>query len=59
MNKFYPSLDELVIALNAFASLQEYAMVKKSIKTSKKKVLQKAILIYNRDKKHINTTRGK
>ena len=55
-NRFYPSLDELVIAL---ASLQGYAIVKRRPKTSKKGILQKAILMCDREKEYIDNQRGK
>lgn len=35
-DRFHPSLDELVEALNAFASLQGYDIVKRRTKVSKK-----------------------
>lgn len=59
LNGFYPSLDELIIALNTFASLQGYAVVKRRTKTSKKGVLQKALLMCDRGKEHIDKSRGK
>ncbi len=59
LNRFYPSLDELIIALNAFASLQGYAIVKRRTKTSKKGVLRKAVLMCDRGKEHIDKSRGK
>ena len=59
MNKFYLSLDELVKALNIFASLQKYAIVKKYTKVSMKKLLHKTFLIYDRGKEYIDENRGK
>lgn len=56
---FYYFLDELVKALNTFASFQEYAIVKIRIKVSKKRVLRKAILMCDRGRKHIDENRGK
>ncbi len=49
----YPSFDSLIEAINTFASLQGYALVKKRTKVSKKGVLRKAILMCDRSKEHI------
>ena len=54
LDRFYLSLDELVIAFNAFASFQEYAIVKRRTKTSKKGVLRKAVLMCDKGKEHID-----
>lgn len=43
----------MIEAINTFASLQGYAIVKRRTKVSKKGVLRKVILIYDRSKKHI------
>lgn len=60
MDRFYLSLDELVIAFNIFVFFQKYAIVKKyTLETNKKKILQKVILIFNRSKKLIDTAKGK
>lgn len=59
LDRFYPSLDELVTALNAFASLQGYAIVKRRTNTSKKGVLRKAVLMCDRGKEHIDKNGSK
>ncbi len=59
LNKFYPSLDELVKVFNTFASLQGYIIVKKHTKVSKKGIFRKAVLIFDKSKKHIDENRGK
>lgn len=46
----YPSFDSLIKAINIFAFLQSYVIIKKKIKINKKKGLRKAILIYNQSK---------
>jgi hypothetical protein len=42
--EFYFSLYDLMTAINEFADDQDYAIVKKRIKISKKKILRKAML---------------
>ena len=59
MNGFCLFLDKLIIALNAFASLQRYKIIKKCTKTSKKGVFWKAVLIHDRGKKYIDKSRNK
>ncbi len=49
----YSFLDSLIKAINTFVSLQGYTLVKRRTKVSKKGVLRKAILIYDRSKEHI------
>ncbi len=49
----------MVKALNTFASLQAYAILKIYIKVSKSGVLRKAVLIYDGGKKYIDKNRGK
>ena len=58
-NKFYLSFDKFIITFNAFTSFQKYIIVKKHIKTSKKSVMQKVILMYNREKKLIDNLKSK
>lgn len=48
----YSFFNNLIQAINTFASLQGYGIVKKRTKVSKKRVLKKAILIYNQSKKY-------
>ncbi len=48
----YPTLDDLITAINEFADSQEYVVVKKRIKINKKIVLRKAILRCDKDEKH-------
>lgn len=55
----YLSLNNLVKTLNTFASFQEYTIIKKHTKVSKKWVLCKLVLIYDRSKKHINEKRDR
>jgi hypothetical protein len=50
--KFYFTLDDLVTAINEFVDSQEYVVVKKRIKISKKEVLRKAVLKCDKDEKH-------
>lgn len=45
----------MVIAFDAFASFQGYAIVKRYTKTTQKEVLQKLVLIYNKNKEYIDT----
>jgi hypothetical protein len=45
----FVTLDELVSAVNEFADDQEYAVVKKRIKNSKKEVLRKVVLRCDKD----------
>ncbi len=59
LNRFYLSLNKLIIALNAFVLLQRYAIVKRCTKTRKKVLLQKAVLICDKGKEHINKSREK
>ncbi len=59
MNRFYFSLDKLIKALNIFASLQGYAIVKRCTKVSKKKAFCKAVLMFDRSKEHIDENEGK
>lgn len=46
----YAILEELILAVNVFAAIQGYAIIKRRTKKSKKGVLQKAVLICNRSK---------
>ena len=41
----YASIDNLIQAINTFASLQGYVVVKRRTKVSKKGVLRKAVLM--------------
>ncbi len=50
----YTTLKKLISAINIFATLQGYAIVKRRTKKSKKRVLRKAVLICNRNKIHID-----
>jgi hypothetical protein len=50
--EFYLTLDDLVTAINEFVDSQDYVVVKKRIKISKKEVLRKAILRCDKDEKH-------
>ena len=59
LDRFYLSLDELVKALNIFVSFQGYAIMKRRTKVSKKGVLRKAVLIFDRGKEHIDENGGK
>ncbi len=52
LTESYPTLDDLVTAINEFAGSQEYAVVKKRTKVSKKGVLRKAVLRCDKDEKH-------
>jgi biopolymer transport protein ExbB/TolQ len=45
----FVTLNELVSAVNEFADDQEYAIVKKRIKNSKKEVLRKVVLRCDKD----------
>lgn len=47
-------LKKLMTAINQFVDDQKYAMIKKRIKISKKKVLRKAMLKCDREKKWKN-----
>lgn len=47
MSNKYVFLDNLIQAINIFAFIQNYAVVKRKTKVSKKKILRKAVLIYN------------
>jgi hypothetical protein len=49
---FYFILDDLVAAINEFADSQEYVVIKKRTKISKKKVSQKATLRCDKNEKH-------
>jgi hypothetical protein len=57
--EFYLTLDDLVIAINEFVDSQEYVVVKKRIKVSKKEVLRKGRSSESQNKKfrHIYETR--
>jgi hypothetical protein len=45
----FSTLNELVTAVNEFANDQEYAVIKKRTKNSKKEVLRKAVLKCDKD----------
>lgn len=47
-------MEGLISGVNVFVATQRYAIIKKLIKKSKKIILQKVILIYNRNKIHID-----
>ena len=46
LNK-YICFDNLIQTINIFASSQDYAVIEKKIKVSKKRILWKTILMYN------------
>lgn len=48
----YISLDNLLQVINSFAISQGYTMIKRKTKVSKKRVLGKALLICNWNKKY-------
>ena len=48
----YASLDNLIQAINTFASSQGYAVVKRRTKVSKKGVLRKGVLMCNQSKEY-------
>lgn len=48
----YPSLDDIIQAINSFAILQGYTIVKRYTKTNKKRVTCKAVLMFDHSKKH-------
>lgn len=50
----YATLEELISVVNVFAVIQGYAVVKRRTKKSKKGVLQKAVLICDRSKVHVD-----
>lgn len=50
----YATLQELISAVNIFTVIQSYAVVRRLTKKIKKRVLQKAILMYNRSKVHVD-----
>jgi hypothetical protein len=50
--EFYFTLDDLVTAINEFFDFQEYVVIKKRIKSSKKEVLRKTVLRCDKDEKH-------
>lgn len=54
---FYTTLKQLILAINVFIVIQRYIIVKKQTKESKKDVLQKTIIIYNRSKVHVDERR--
>lgn len=54
---FYITLEELVSAVNVFAATQSYTVLKRWNKKYKKEVLQKAVLICDRIKVHVNKGR--
>lgn len=49
----YFSLDNIMQAINFFASLQGYTIMKKHTKTSKKGIVYKVVLMYNYNKVYI------
>ncbi len=53
----YATLEELISAVNVFATTKGYAVVKKRTKKSKKGVLQKAVLIFDRSKAYVDEGR--
>ena len=55
---FYATLEELISAINIFIVIQRYVVIKKQTRKSKKDILQKAILIYNKNKIYINKRRS-
>lgn len=59
LDRLHPFLDELVKAFNIFVSFQEYTIVKRHTKVSKKGVLRKAVLMCDRSKEHIDENGGK
>lgn len=59
LNRFYLFFNKLIIALNTFASLQRYVIIKKRTKTSKKGVFRKTILMCDRGKEYMNKSGGK
>ncbi len=46
----YPSLDDIMQAINSFAFLQGYAIVKRRTKTSKKEIVRKVVLMCDHSK---------
>ena len=55
----YSFLDNLIQAVNTFASLQDYVVVKKKTKVNKKKVLKKVVLMYDWSKKYFTKSYNK
>ncbi len=55
--EFYLTLDDLVTAINEFVGSQEYVVVKKRIKISKKEVLRKDRSSESQNKKSDTSTR--
>lgn len=54
---FYAMLKQLILAENIFIAIQRYIVVKKLTKKSKKAILQKAVLIYNKNKIYVSKGR--
>lgn len=46
----YPSLDDIMQAINSFSSLQGYSVVKRCTETNKKGVVRKTFLMCDRNK---------
>lgn len=57
LSSFSITLEELISAINVFLVTQGYAIIKRHTKKSKKDILQKAVLIYNRNKVYVNKRR--
>ncbi len=57
LQAFYATLEELILAVNVFIVTQSYAVVKRRTKKSKKGVLQKAVLMCDRSKAHVDEGR--
>lgn len=55
----YIFFDNLLQAINGFVSLQGYAIVKRRIKVSKKRVLRKPVLIYDWNKEYYSEYQSK
>ena len=55
----YSFLDNLIQAINTFASSQDYVVVKKKTKVNKKKVLKKVVLMYDWSKKYFTKSYNK
>ena len=53
---YYESLNSLLVAVNTHAASQDYAVVKKRIKNSKKGVLRKVVLMCDRSYIFIKNT---
>ncbi len=53
----YATLKELISAVNVFTATQGYSVVKRRTKKSKKDILQKAALMFDRSKIHVDEGR--